>query len=191
MATGILLPGGLLAPDPALETYRVAPGGATEVTLRGEDRVRIIDRHGGQVAELSGGLEAVGLAHDPRSSTARLFGRESSPGEDVELVADRDARLMVAAPGGRVVDGEEPASELMIEVRRASPPHRRAGRVAGAARRAAPRLPDRCSDSAELRGEGRRVHPGDRRQRQAVLGLPRVPRRASSRTGSSVVSTRP
>ncbi len=114
-----LLVSGLLAPDPALETYRVRPGGATEVSLGGDDSVRIVDRHGGQVAVLSGGLEAVGLTPDASSSTARLFGPDSSPGEEVALTADRDAKLLVAAPGGRVVDGEMPASELLIEVRRA------------------------------------------------------------------------
>jgi aminomethyltransferase len=115
MATGVLLPGGLLAPDPALETYRVKPDGATEVRLAGDDRIRIIDRYGGQVAVLSGDLEAVGLRED------RLLGPNSSPGEGVELVADRDARLLVAAPGGRIVDGEPPPTELLLEVRRAVP----------------------------------------------------------------------
>jgi aminomethyltransferase len=122
MATGLLLPGGLLAPDPTLETYRVAPGGATEIRLAGDDRVRIIDRHGGQVAVVSGGLEAVGLSADHNgSSTARLFGPSSSPGESIELTADRETRLMVAAPGGRIIDGEVPPTELMLEVRRAVP----------------------------------------------------------------------
>ena len=121
MTTAVLLPGGLLAPDPALEIYPVRPGGTIEVKLAGDDRIRIIDRHGGQVAVLSGGLEAIGLKADPGSSIVRLFCRESSPGEEVELVADRDTRLMVAAPGGRIVDGEPPASELMLEVRRAAP----------------------------------------------------------------------
>src|SRR5258708_2752281 len=48
-----LLPGGLLAPDPALETYMVRPGGVTVVAVGGEDRVRIVDRFGGQIAELT------------------------------------------------------------------------------------------------------------------------------------------
>jgi aminomethyltransferase len=115
MTSGVLLPGGLLAPDPALETYRVPPGGATEVRLAGDDRIRIVDRHGGQVAELSGGLEAVGL------TDARLFGSDSAPGSEVELTADREARLTVAAPGGRIVDGDQPPTELLIEIRRAIP----------------------------------------------------------------------
>jgi aminomethyltransferase len=111
----VFLPGGLLAPDPALEVWRVAPGGATEVALAGDDRIRIIDRHGGQVAELSGGLEAVGLRE------ALLFGSDSAPGSDVELRADRDATLRISAPGGRIIDGEQPATELLIEIRRAAP----------------------------------------------------------------------
>ncbi len=121
MSTAVLLPGGLLAPDPARESYRVAPRGVTEVILAGDDRIRIIDRHGGQVAVLSGGLEAVGLTHDATASTVTLFGPTSSPGEEVELVAGRDTRLAVAAPGGRIIDGEEPASELLLEVHRAIP----------------------------------------------------------------------
>jgi aminomethyltransferase len=107
---------GLLAPDPALETYLVKPGGATQLRLHGDDRIRIVDRHGGQVAVLSGGLEAVGLAND-----GTLFGADSAPGSDVELTADRDATITVAAPGGRVIDGELPATELLLEVRRATP----------------------------------------------------------------------
>jgi aminomethyltransferase len=121
MTTAVRLPGGLVAPDPALETYRVQPGGTTEVKLAADDRITIVDRHGGQVAEMSGGLQAIGLKEDPRSRTARLFGRESSPGDEVELVADRDTRLIVAAPGGRIVDGDAPASELVLEIRRVTP----------------------------------------------------------------------
>jgi aminomethyltransferase len=113
--TAPLLLGGLRPRDPGLETYLVAPGGATEIALHGDDHLRIVDRYGGQVAVLSGGLDAVGL------KDARLFGPQSLPGSDVELTADREARLRVAAPGGRIVDGEQAASELLIEVRRASP----------------------------------------------------------------------
>jgi aminomethyltransferase len=115
MTSGLLLPGGLLAPDPALETYRVPPGGATEVKLAGDDRLRIVDRHGGQEAILTGALEALGL------KDGRLFGPASRPGNEVELTADREAQILVAAPGGRVVDGETPPSELWLEIRRAAP----------------------------------------------------------------------
>src|SRR5436305_2816876 len=112
---------GLLTVDPARETYRVPGGAVTEIRLAGDDRLRIVDRHGGQVAEVRGGLEAVGLSKDPRADSARLFGPESTPGTEVELTADRDTRLLVAAPGGRVIDGELPPSELLIEIRRAAP----------------------------------------------------------------------
>jgi aminomethyltransferase len=111
---------GLLARDPALETYRVPPGGATEVRLEGDDRIRIIDRYGGQVAHLSGGLEAVGIK-DPR-----VFEPDSVAGTEITLTADRAATLLVAAPGGRIIDGDQPATELLIEIRRANPQPRQA-----------------------------------------------------------------
>ena len=146
---------GLLAPDPARETYRVPPGGATDIGLAGDDQLRIVDRHGGQVAEVSGGLEAVGLKPDNGNGSTRLFGQGSAPGDDVNLTADRDTRLRIAAPGGRVVDGELPPTELLVEVRRASPARPGGGRAAPAARRAAARLPRRCRDRPQLRGQGR------------------------------------
>src|SRR5579862_4247132 len=148
------LRGGLRAPDPQLELYPVAPGGVTAVALEEGDRVTVIDRHGGQVAEVSvlngdsgddapalglpsdapatllrstlagGGanrylaaLHARGLdPHDPRC--ARLFGNDSAPGESVTLQAARAATLVVAAPAGRLVDGDPPGSELLVEIRR-------------------------------------------------------------------------
>jgi aminomethyltransferase len=146
---------GLLAPEPGLGTYRIAPAGAAVVNVAGDDRIRIVDRHGGQVAELTAlsaeGNEdfgSVGLRADAPASVlrglvaggdgflaqlrarglnphdvgaARLFGPESAPGSEVSLRAEREATLVVAAPGGRIVDGEQPASELLLEVRRATP----------------------------------------------------------------------
>ncbi|HJS93426.1 MAG TPA: hypothetical protein VJ741_04120, partial [Solirubrobacteraceae bacterium] len=60
-----VLVNGLRTREPGLEFYRVAPGGATEVAIEGDDRVRVIDRHGGQTAELTArggeGLAALGL----------------------------------------------------------------------------------------------------------------------------------
>jgi aminomethyltransferase len=169
---GPLAPAGLLIRDPALEWFRVAPGGATVVLISGDDRVRIVDRHGGQRAEVSalsaeGGddLAAFGVHADGAATTLRalarggggggdggggrgdgaqgalgflaelhargldphearavhLFGPDSPPGADATFVAERDTTLIVAAPGGRIVDGEPPASELLLEVRRATP----------------------------------------------------------------------
>ncbi len=116
---------GLRPAEPGLEFYRVAPGGATEVAIRGDDRVRVIDRHGGQTAQLTanggGGLAALGLHADAKSACTTVFGRDSRPGSDIELIAQGDTVLVVSAPGGRVVDGDTPATELLVEVRRANP----------------------------------------------------------------------
>ncbi len=146
-----LLVAGLLPRDPALETYHVAPGGATAVELHGDDRVRIVDRHGGQVAEVTAvgapigpppdapatvlrglaiaGVDGHGAAGTPAAGgldlhearCARLFGPSSEPGAEVSLIAQGDATLIVAAPGGRLIDGDAPATELLVEVLRASP----------------------------------------------------------------------
>ena len=125
----LLLPTGLRRREPGLEFYRVVPGGATEVALRGDDTVRLIDRHGGQTAELTArggeGLAAVGLQADAaRNRGLTLFGPESTPGATISLTAQSATTLTVAAPGGRIVDGDPPPSELLIEVRRAHPEKR-------------------------------------------------------------------
>src|SRR5579875_332282 len=149
-----LLIGGLRRPDPALEIYPVRPGGLTAVALRGDDRVAIVDPHGGQVAEVTVVGAPVGLSADAPATVlralaagslgdgavagalhglgidlhearcARLFGPDSPPRSRVQLLAQGEATLIVAAPGGRVVDGERPASELSLEVRRAIPRRR-------------------------------------------------------------------
>jgi aminomethyltransferase len=156
LSPAALLPGGLLAPDPALETYMVRPGGVTVVTVWGDDRIRIVDRFGGQIAELTvldaqgrersdalglhadvaatrlrellradadeflAELHRLGLApHDARAT--QLFGADSAPGSEITFTAAEELTLVIAAPGGRVIDGDTPASELMLEVRRAAP----------------------------------------------------------------------
>jgi aminomethyltransferase len=123
-----VLVNGLRPTEPGVELYRVAPGGATAVKLEGDDRVRVIDRHGGQTAELtangSEGLSAVGLRTDTDSKSIALFGRDSRPGSEITLTAEGATTLTVAAPGGRLVDGDTPATELFVEVRRANPTSR-------------------------------------------------------------------
>jgi len=154
--SGPTLVAGLLPRDRARERYPVAPGGATVVELEGDDRVRVLDPGGGQVAELTalgaGGREdprALGLRADAPASVlaglrpgdgggflaalarrgldphdaraARLGGADGAPGGAHELLAQRAVTLIVASPGGRVVDGELPASELVVEVHRANP----------------------------------------------------------------------
>jgi aminomethyltransferase len=133
-----LLVRGLLVPDPTVETYRVAPGGSTVLRLSGDDRIRIVDRHGGQVAEVTAlgpdgaeEPEALGLradapatVHPGVSRVARLLDDDGPARSSVSLVAERDTKLVVAAPGGRLIDGDVPATELWIEVRRAVPRRR-------------------------------------------------------------------
>ncbi len=148
---------GLLPEDPFLETYLVRPGGATVFSLAPDERVTVVDKDGGQVAELTvldasgrddtaalgasadgpatvvrealadrngsllvGELAARGL--DPAEASAvRLFGEWSPPGSSQAFRADRAVTVVVAAPGGRIVDGAPPPSELIVEVRRTEP----------------------------------------------------------------------
>jgi aminomethyltransferase len=68
----------------------------------------------------------LGLLHSrglrPHDAMAlRLFGHETAPGASQAFACERDALLVVAAPGGRVVDGDPPASALVVEVTRDTP----------------------------------------------------------------------
>ncbi len=140
----LLLSSGLLSSDPALELHPVRPGGATVVELGGDDELRVIDRHGGQVAELTAIGAPLGAAPDADASVirrggplaaalsarglkvsearcTRLFGPDSAPGSELTLTAVGKTTVVVAAPGGRVIDGEAPATELQLLVRRATP----------------------------------------------------------------------
>ena len=93
----LLLPG-LRPPDPSLEIYRVRPGGATVVALNPDDRFTVIDRDGGQVAEVTAlspdgavAAEAIGIRGDAPATVLR--GLVSSLGEDArEVVAGLTAR---------------------------------------------------------------------------------------------------
>src|SRR5580704_9869816 len=120
-----VLVNGLRPTEPELEFYRVAPGGATEVPIRGDDLVRLIDRHGGQTAEVTArggeGLAALGLGGETKNGGVTVFGRDSRPGSELSIQAQSATTLVIKAPGGRIVDGDLPASELLIEVRRAAP----------------------------------------------------------------------
>jgi aminomethyltransferase len=104
---------GLLPRDPARETYRVSPGATTILALAPGDRLTVRDVHGGQRALLVS--EELGLEAD-------LFGPESPPGSQEIFDAARPARVSVTAPSGEpVVEGGVPASDLQLEVRRATP----------------------------------------------------------------------
>ena len=78
-------------------------------------------------------------------------------------------------PAAALVDGDPPASALVVEVKRDAP--RSEAEAELPAPLAEPRLDfrvDRAS-ALSLRGARGRVHPGDRRARAPVLGLPRLP----------------
>src|ERR671916_1787936 len=138
----MLLTPGLKPVDPAFESWWVRPGGATAVRVRPDDRVTIIDPDGGQPAELvvlGADPEALGVRPDapatvlaerglvPEDARAiRLFGTDSPPGSRQELVARSECAVIVAAPGnGRVVEGDWPASALVVELQRAELPAQR------------------------------------------------------------------
>ncbi len=65
-------------------------------------------------------LHQRGLEPDD-ARAVRLFGPEGAPGASESFDAERDLVAIVAAPGGRVVDGDPPASALIVEVKRAQP----------------------------------------------------------------------
>lgn len=153
----VSLDAGLKPVDRRFESHWVRPGAATAVQLRPDDRVTIVNRDGGQVAELTvldaeGGedLAAIrsradsdatvlrGLLAD-RSATGfltaladeglvpqdaralRLFDADTPRGSSESFAVAREATAIVAAPGGRVVDGDWPPSPLLVEVIRATP----------------------------------------------------------------------
>lgn len=108
-------------------------------------------RRGGDDAFLAA-LHARGLSpHDAKA--LRLFGRESPPGASQAFLAQRDALVIVAAPGGRIVDGDPPASALVVEIRRAAP--RPAAEVELPAPLAEPRLDFRVDLASALAYEVR------------------------------------
>ena len=95
MAT-TLAPSGLLVVDRSIERYPVRPGGVTVVKLVGDDELRIIDRHGGQVAEMT--VTGAGWAGEPR--TERLFGPDSAPGSALTFTAVGDTTVTVGPRAG-------------------------------------------------------------------------------------------
>jgi aminomethyltransferase len=108
----VLVPG-LLPRDPARETYRVRPGGQVILALEPGDRVTVRDVHGRQQARASS--QELELA-------ASLFGPESAPGAEEHFEVDRRATLAVSAlEGTPVVEGGVPATDLLVEVLRATP----------------------------------------------------------------------
>ena len=80
-------------------------------------RAALADRNGSLLAHELGSR---GL--DPAEALAvRLFGEWSPAGSAQTFRAERAVTVVVAAPAGRIVDGAPPPSELLVEVRRATP----------------------------------------------------------------------
>jgi aminomethyltransferase len=131
----MLLTPGLKPVDPSFESWWVRPGGATRVRVHPDDRLTVIDPDGGQPAELlvlGGDPEALGVRGDAPPTVVsngdakaiRLFAADGPPGARETFTARSDAEVLVAAPGGRVVDGDWPASALVVELQRAQPRRR-------------------------------------------------------------------
>ena len=119
----------------------------------------------------------------------RLFDDATPRGAEESFDVERAATAIVAAPGGRVVDGDWPASPLLIEIRRASPERRRRSNC----RR---RWPSRGSTSASTwRAPPYEVEAGSTsrsstcRESSARTSSPSTA--TSSSAGSSAGSTRP
>jgi len=108
-----LLVPGLLPFDPARETYCVSPGETRTVTLAAGDRLTVRNPQGGQGARLVS--EEFGLTGD-------LFGPESPPGAEETFDATRSSLVAVSVPRGTpVVEGGVPATDVQLDVRRATP----------------------------------------------------------------------
>ena len=196
----VVIGNGLLPVDRSLESHWVRPGAATAVRLSPDDRLTVLNRDGGQVAELTvldaeGGEDAAaigaradgdatvlrGLAgnggpagaanggadgflaqlherglipHDARA--LRLFDTDAPRGSTETFLVEREATAIVAAPGGRIVEGDWPASPLVVEVKRATP--RAFEEVELPAPLAEPRLDFRVDKASALAYE---VHEGE------------------------------
>jgi aminomethyltransferase len=135
---------GLRPVDRSFESWWVRPGAATAIELHAGDRVTIIDPDGGQPAEVTvvpevipqdapatvvrnlpdGDIVRSLASRGVRPEDARaavLFGPDSRPGATEAFALEDDALLVVGAPGGRLVDGDPPASALVVEVKRHAP----------------------------------------------------------------------
>ncbi len=93
----LLLPG-LRPPDPYFERYWVRPGGATVLALQPDDRLTVIDRDGGQVAEVTvlspdgaNDPSAVGARADAPATVLRALVSSASDGAQ-EVIQDLAAR---------------------------------------------------------------------------------------------------
>ncbi len=132
------------------ERYLVPGGGSVTTRIHAGDRLRVVNREGGQIAELlafrdgrcdsgllqgdgrvqprsaitdelRGLLQRRGLSAD-RLSAIALFERAARAGDSAELVCSADGVLVVAAPGGPMSPHEQnPPTELLLFIERRDP----------------------------------------------------------------------
>ena len=90
---------GLIPEDPFLETYLVRPGGATVFTLASGERMNVVDKDGGQVAEVTV-LDSSG-----RDDAAALGASADAPATVVrEALGNRNGSLLVGELGALGLD---------------------------------------------------------------------------------------
>jgi aminomethyltransferase len=93
---------GLLPEDPFLETYLVRPGGATVFALGPDERLTVIDRDGGQIAEVTA------LDERGEDDAAALGARADAPATVIrQALADRDGSLLWRELAARGLDPAE------------------------------------------------------------------------------------
>ena len=170
--TYLVRPGGAtvfaLAPDERVTIVDTDGGQPAEVTALdddGRDDAAALGTHADAPAtvvrdalrERDGSLlwrELAARGLDPAEAKAvRLFGEWSTAGSAQTFRADRRVTVVVAAPAGRLLDGAPPASDLLVEVRRAEP--RRYEQVELPPPLAEPRLDFRVDAAAALAYEVR------------------------------------
>jgi hypothetical protein len=103
------LQGWLLPEDPFVETYLVRPGGATVFALAPDERVTVVDAHGGQVAELTA-LDEAG-----RDAAEALGAKADAPATVVrEAFRSRNGSLLADELGSRGLDPAEATAVLLF-----------------------------------------------------------------------------
>ncbi|HEU5264374.1 MAG TPA: urea carboxylase-associated family protein, partial [Gaiellaceae bacterium] len=173
---------GLLPEDPFLETYLVRPGGATVFALAPDERVTVIDRDGGQVAELTV------LAADGRDEASAIGASADAPATVVrDALREREGSLLWSELSARGLDPMEALAVRLFD--ESSPPGasqafrtERAVTVVVAA--PAGRIVDGAPPPSELLVEVRRARPReyDRLELPPPLAEPRLDVRVDAAT---------
>jgi aminomethyltransferase len=172
----------LLPEDPFLETYLVRPGGATVFALGPDERVTVIDRDGGQVAELTV------LADDGRDDASAIGETADAPATVVRQAhGQRDGSLLWSELAARGLDPPEArAVRLFDESSRpgTSQSFRTDRAVTVVVAAPAGRIVDGAPPPSELLVEVRRARPReyDRLELPPPLAEPRLDVRVDGAT---------